>query len=71
MNHTWFLRPQTAVFCLADEDLDHTIKVKILQIKLEIERPENIDLFVKEQTPTATSLGPLTEISDLLSRQSF
>ncbi len=59
------------MFCLADEDLDDTIKDKILQTLLDIERPQNIDLFHKEQTGTAATVGPLTEMSDLLSSQSF
>ena len=54
---------------MADEDLDNTNKVH--QTLLEIERPENIDLYHKEQTPLVAPLGPLTEISDLLSSQSY
>ena len=37
----------------------------MLQTLLDIARPENIDLFRKEQTGTGATYRPLTEMSDL------
>ena len=66
--HDWYLRPQLVVLALADDNVESSEKVDILEALLKFEVPEE---FQKGLVPALSEISHNTKLSELVNQESY
>ena len=66
--HDWYLRPQLVVLALADDNVESSEKVAILEALLQHEVPEE---FKKGLVPALSTISADTKLSELVDQESY